>query len=418
MKHLGRAARWASVIATAVLLTAGNVASAKTTLKVWTIPWGDDGRAAFQSMISDYTAKHPDVDIKWETRGIDEHKTALRLAMQSGQGPDIYYMWGGLGLGGEFALAGASAPLDQAYAKNGWDDRFSTPALSDSKRYPGGRHGVPFVIHGEGLYYNKALFAKAGIAQPPKSYDELVADAEKLKAAHIPAIVFGGSVNWHLMRLMDEILEAKCGAAKHDDLTSMKASWATEPCATASFVELKRWADNYMLKPFMGLADDQAQGLFYAGRTAMALEGDWFVGMIKSHTDISNFGLFLFPTGTGRLYFFSEYFYVAAKSPNKDAAADFLNFITSPEEQQKYLGKFSSISVVKSVDYKADPVELDKQWRQIFADSKDTYANGDQAFPLDVTTEYWRIINSVASDTMQPADAAKGMQTFIANRKH
>jgi raffinose/stachyose/melibiose transport system substrate-binding protein len=118
------------------------------------------------------------------------------------------------------------------------------------------------------------------------------------------------------------------------------------------------------------------------------------------------------------LYFFSEYFYVASKSPNKEAAKDFLNFITSPEEQQKYLGKFSSISVVKNVDYKSDPVELNKQWRQIFADSKDTYANGDQAFPLDVTTEYWRIINQVASDAMQPADAAKGMQTFIANRKH
>jgi raffinose/stachyose/melibiose transport system substrate-binding protein len=418
MKHPGKAARWVGALAAAALLSAGSLAQAKTTLSVWTIPWSADGRTAFQGMISDYTAKHPDVDIKWETRGIDEHKTALRVAMSSGQGPDLYYMWGGFGLGGEFVQAGASAPLDQDYGKYKWDDRFSEAALSDSKRYPGGRQGVPFVMHGEGLYYNKALFAKAGITKPPASYDELVADAEKLKAAHIPAIVFGGSVNWHLMRLMDEILEAKCGAAKHDELTGMKANWATESCAQASFVELKRWSDNYMLKPFMGLADDQAQGLFYAGRTAMALEGDWFVDMIKTHTDISNFGLFLFPTGTHRLYFFSEYFYVSAKSPRKDAAVDFLNFITSPEEQQKYLGKFSSISVVKGIDYKNDPTELGKQWRQIFADTKDTFENGDQAFPLDVTTEYWRIINQVASDAMQPADAAKAMQTFIANRKH
>ena len=393
-------------------------AAAATNLKVWTIPWNPKAHAAFGAMIKDYEAKHPDVTVTDESRGIDEHKTAMRVAAGSGQGPDIYYMWGGLGLGGEFAMAGASAPLDQYYAKYKWDDRFSAASLSDSHRYPGGRHGVPFVIHGEGLYYNKALFAKAGITAPPKTYDELVADAEKLKAAHIPAITFGGTVNWHLMRLMDVILEAKCGAAKHDDLMAMKTDWATEPCAAASFGELKKWADNYTLKPFMGLADDQAQNLFYAGRTAMALEGDWFVSMIAQHGDLDKYGFFLVPTGTDRLYFFSEYFYVSSKSANKDAAADFLDFITSPEEQQKYLGEFSAISVTKGVDYGADKTDLGKTWRDIFANTSGTYANGDQAFPLDVTTEYWRIINKVATDDMEPAAAAQAMQTFIANRKH
>jgi raffinose/stachyose/melibiose transport system substrate-binding protein len=42
--------------------------------------------------------------------------------------------------------------------------------------------------------------------------------------------------------------------------------------------------------------------------------------------------------------------------------------------------------------------------------------NGDQAFPLDVTTEYFRVINEVASGNIKPEDAGKAMQTFIANR--
>jgi len=42
--------------------------------------------------------------------------------------------------------------------------------------------------------------------------------------------------------------------------------------------------------------------------------------------------------------------------------------------------------------------------------------NGDQAFPLDVTTEYFRVINDVASGNVQPADAAKQLQTFISGR--
>ena len=42
--------------------------------------------------------------------------------------------------------------------------------------------------------------------------------------------------------------------------------------------------------------------------------------------------------------------------------------------------------------------------------------NGDQAFPLDVTTEYFRVINDVASGNMDPAEAAEALQIFISNR--
>ncbi|WP_321790582.1 ABC transporter substrate-binding protein [Burkholderia pyrrocinia] len=401
----------------ATVAIAAHAASATTILKVWALPWSDSAHKAFEGMIADFERVHPDVDVRLETRGIDEHKTAVRVALSSGEGPDIYYMWGGPGLGGEFVNERASAPLDQAYDRFKWDDRFEPTALADSRRYAGGRHGVPFMMRGEGVYYNKTLFKQAGISDPPRTYDELLAAAQELKTKHIPSFVFGGNVNWHLMRLMDVLMEVKCGADKHDALMGMRLNWRTEPCAKASFDELKYWSDNFLLKPFMGIADDQAQGLFYAGRVAMALEGDWFVQNIKSHADMSNFGLFAFPTGTGRLYFFSEYLYVSSRSRHKEIAAEFLNFVTSQQEQQKYLGQFSSMSVVKGLDYRADPLQLNSAWRDVFRQATGIFTNGDQAFPLDVTTEYWRIMNLVASDDMQPDQAAVAMQRFIDNRR-
>ena len=406
------------VLTVIALLAALTGAGRAATIKVWTISWSDAAMAAFKGMAADFEKAHPGTGVTVEARGTDEHKTAMRVAINSGVGPDLYYMWGGLGLGGEFVQAGASAPLDEAYAKYDWDRRFVPAALIDTRRYKAQRHGVPFQIHGEGFYYNKALFAKAGIAQPPSTYDGLVDDARKLKAAGIPAIVFGGSVNWHLMRMMDVLLETECGAATHDALTELKASWATTPCATKSFEQLKLWTSQFTLQPFMGLADDQAQGLFYAGRAAMILEGDWFVGMIQAHTDLGGFGLFMPPTGTGRLYFFSEDFYVDSKSGQKPLDEAFLDFITSPAEQQKYLGKFSAVSVDKEIDYSKLTEPLDVQWRDIIMHATATYANGDQALPLDVTTEYWRVINQVAEGAMVPDAAAKDMQDFIGRRGH
>ncbi|QFY63243.1 extracellular solute-binding protein (plasmid) [Rhizobium grahamii] len=385
-------------------------------VKIWTLTFDNNSaNVAWDKIIKEFETANPGVTVTREGRSVDEHKAALRVAAQSSQGPDIYFMWAGLGLGGEFVKAGLSKPLDEAYTKYDWDKRLVGTAGSFSKIYPGGRNGVPYTFHGEGIYYNKELFAKAGITAPPTTYDELKADAAKLKQAGIPAMTFGGTVNWHLMRLMDVILEAKCGAEKHDQLMDMKLDWGTEPCATASFQELNDWSQNYILKPFMGIDNSQSFNLFLANRAAMMVEGDWLVSQLADSKKIDNFDLFPFPTGTDRLYGFAEYLYVSAKSPNSEEATKFLDYLLSDKVQQENLGAFGSISVNANVKY-SNVSALDQKWMDIFGKYTKIYMNGDQAFPLDVTTEYWRVINEVASGNIKPDDAGKTLQTFIANR--
>lgn len=385
-------------------------------VKIWTLTFDNNSaNVAWDKIIKEFEAANPGVTVTREGRSVDEHKAALRVAAQSSQGPDIYFMWAGLGLGGEFVKAGLSKPLDEAYTKYDWDKRLVGTAGSFSKIYPGGRNGVPYTFHGEGIYYNKELFAKAGITAPPTTYDELKADAAKLKQAGIPAMTFGGTVNWHLMRLMDVILEAKCGAEKHDQLMDMKLDWGTEACASASFQELNDWSQNYILKPFMGIDNSQSFNLFLANRAAMMVEGDWLVSQLADSKKIDNFDLFPFPTGTDRLYGFAEYLYVSAKSPNSEEATKFLDYLLSDKVQQENLGAFGSISVNANVKY-SNVSALDQKWMDIFGKYTKIYMNGDQAFPLDVTTEYWRVINEVASGNIKPDDAGKTLQTFIANR--
>ncbi|WP_307269246.1 ABC transporter substrate-binding protein [Labrys wisconsinensis] len=398
-------------------LVAGASAASAQKLTVWTLNFSSAAsNDALAKIAGDFEAANPGTKVEIVTRGVDDHKTALRVAAGSDRGPDIYFSWAGLGLGGEYVKAGLSLPLDKYYQQYKWDDELVPAAASFSKLYPGGRHGVPFTFKGEALYYNKSLFEKAGITATPASYDELVADAEKLKAAGIPAITFGGTVNWHVMRLMDVILEAKCGVEKHDALMSMTASWKEEPCATQSFAELDRWAKNYILSPFMGIDNNQSFNLFVAGRAAMMLEGDWLVQQLAEAGNLDGYGLFPFPTGTKRLYGFAEYHYISTKSKEPDLAAKFLDTFISTSVQQAVLGKFSTSSINRNVKYE-NLRPLDAQWNEIFKTYAQVYMNGDQAFPLDVTTEYFRVINEVATGNLAPADAAAQLQTFIGNRK-
>jgi raffinose/stachyose/melibiose transport system substrate-binding protein len=385
-------------------------------IRLWTLNFANESaNKAFQSIIKEFETANPGMTVKVEPRGVDEHKSALRVAAGSDQAPDIFFSWAGLGLGGEFIKSGLAAPMDKYYTQYKWDDVFLPAALSFSKQYVGGRFGVPYTFHGEAIYYNKALFAKAGITVEPKTYDELVVDADKLAAAHIPAFTFGGTVNWHVMRLMDEILETQCGPEKHDALMTMKTSWADEPCAAKSFEELHKWTSKYFLKPFMGIDQAQSFNLFVAGRAAMMLEGDWLVGQLKGVNKLADYAMFPFP-GTTRLYGFAEYNYISSKSKNPDVAAKFLDYLESTPVQQAHLGDFGAISVNKNV--KPTSTEpLDIAWAKVFGAFSDTFVNGDQAFPLTVTTEYFRVINQVASDNLDPSKAAGELQKFIANAK-
>jgi raffinose/stachyose/melibiose transport system substrate-binding protein len=139
------------------------------------------------------------------------------------------------------------------------------------------------------------------------------------------------------------------------------------------------------------------------------------VGQLRTAKRMGYFDVFPLPTGAHRLYGFAEYLYVSSKSAHPDDAAKFLDYLLSDKVQQDSLGAFGSISVNANVRY--DKVDsLDKKWIDIFAKYSKVFVNGDQAFPLDVTTEYFRVINNVASGDIKPEEGGKTLQTFVANK--
>ncbi|MET0716320.1 MAG: extracellular solute-binding protein [Mycetocola sp.] len=363
-------------------------------------------------IVADFEAENPDIDVVVEERSTDAHKDALRQTLGSNGAPDIYFSWTGPGLGGEFIEAGGSLNLEDYYEEYGWNDRFSDGLIESITQY-GGYDGVPYTQRAEGIFYNKDLFAEAGIDAAPTSYEELVDAAAKLKAAGITPIEFGGTVNWHVMRLLDSILETMCGADMYQALVTGEASWAEEPCVTETFTEFATWTSEYLNDGFIAINNDEASALFFAGQAAMALEGDWFnQGIRDGGMDEASVGVIPFPTGTGRIYGFNEANYITPTSENPDAAAKFLDYMSSEKAQEKFISTFGSQSVNVNVKSTSDS-ELDQAWPPIFEDATGVYMNNDQNFSLAETTEYWRIQNLVATGELEPADAGAEFQKFV-----
>jgi raffinose/stachyose/melibiose transport system substrate-binding protein len=378
---------------------------------VWMPTQEDSQAAAWDAIVAGFGEIEPNVTIVTETRQVDPHKDALRQAAGTSAGPDIYWYWEGSGLGGELVDVGLSKDLTEYYEQYGWEDRFTSAALAGVTQYEG-IHGVPWTQQGEALFYNKKLFAEAGITELPTTYEELVDAAEQLKAAGITPMEFGGTVNWHVMRLLDALVETKCGVETADTLNTGDGDWGAESCVTEAFTELKTWGDEYLNEGFMALSNDDSSQLFYSGDAAMTLEGTWFESnAYDGGMDPENVGIFTFPTETGRLYGFGEAFYINESSDNADAAAAFLDYVTSEEGQELAGNAWAALSVNKDVD-RSEASPLAPAWIEIFNEATGIYTNNDQNFSTSVTTEYWRIQNSVLLGDIDPAEAGAEFQAF------
>ncbi|WP_309103660.1 extracellular solute-binding protein [Microbacterium sp.] len=127
-----------------------------------------------------------DVTVEFEPQGVDDedYKTKIALDLQSGKGADIIGM-DGIWVG-EFAEAGYIEPLATVGgdAVDDWDGWAQIPdAVQNALSFDGERYGVPQGADGRVLYYNKELFAQAGLDEEwaPESWEDILDASRALK---------------------------------------------------------------------------------------------------------------------------------------------------------------------------------------------------------------------------------------------
>src|SRR3954466_285370 len=119
------------------------------------------------------------IKVKLEVVPWSDLLNRILTATTSGQGPDV------LNIGNTWSASlqatGALLPWDaKNFAKIGGRDRFVDSALGSTGVQGKDPAAVPLYSMAYALYYNKKLFADAGIAKPPATWDELIADGKKL----------------------------------------------------------------------------------------------------------------------------------------------------------------------------------------------------------------------------------------------
>ena len=256
----------------------------KVTINWWHISTAENHKALFQKFADDYMAAHPNVDIQITVLENEAFKTKLTTVMQSGEPPDIFQSWGG-GVMNDYANAGLLQDITPALDADGgaWRNTFATGALGVYS-YKGKNYGVPWDMGMIGFWYNKDLFAKAGITNPPTTWTEFLADVKALKAAGITPIALGEGDKWPGMHMWAYLVTRLGGKANFEGAYNRTGSFTDAPFIDAG----KKLQDLIALEPFqdgfLGATYGDEATAVGNGKAAMELMGQWAPAVEKDNS--------------------------------------------------------------------------------------------------------------------------------------
>lgn len=330
----------------------------KVTVTWWHISTKDPALSDWQKMADDYMAAHPNVNIEITVLENEAFKTKLTTVMQSGEVPDIFQSWGGGTLKEQIdagLLKDITADLD---ADGGaWRDTFAPGALAvfsaDGKNY-----GVPWDMGMVGWWYNKDLFAQAGITKTPTTWTEFLEDVQLLKDAGITPISLGEGDTWTGMHIWSYLATRIGGEAAFTAAADRSGSFA-DPAFVQAGVELKKLID---MKPFqdgfLGANHDEMQATFGNGKAAMELSGQWAPSVQRANAadgvGVANLGMFNFPAVEGGAGDVTDVIgggngFAIGKDAEPEAV-DFVKYLTSKENQTIIAASGTGIPVVKGAE--------------------------------------------------------------------
>jgi raffinose/stachyose/melibiose transport system substrate-binding protein len=274
-------------------------------------------------------AKQSGLTIDVEAMPQDSMRTVLQTQLRSGEGPDVFNWGSGPGYAGALAEAGLLYDLTDAYEKYDW------PVYDFAKErvtFDGKTYGVPGEMETLGLFYNKDLLTKLGVA-PPKNLADLKAAAKKIKAAGVVPLAVSDKEGWQGGHLLSMALSSDVGSEGAEALINGETSWDSPEVVRA----LQVWKDlqdaGALPKSPTSVGYDAANAQFYSGDAAMVPTGSWQINDYETNADFE-IGFIPFPGPDGPGIFtggLGSGPFISAGTEKTEAALELVDFLASPE---------------------------------------------------------------------------------------
>jgi multiple sugar transport system substrate-binding protein len=316
----------------------GDDPNADVTIKFWH-GWSAPSEVkAIQDNVDAFEAANPNIKVE-VTGNVTDDKINAALRAGGPNAPDVISSFTTDNVG-EFC-SGPFVDLHPFMDDDGIDPTATFPApLLDYTQYNGSQCTLPLLSDAYGLYYNKDMFAAAGIKQPPKTLSEFEDDAVKLtKSDGDSYSQLGFMPTYHGYETTTTHYAAMWNPTYFDD--AGKSTVGTDPAFKESFEWQKHMVDvlgGYdKLEKYRTTFGDEfsAKNPFQTGQVAMSLDGEWRAGFIEDANVDFNWGVAPFPVPDdqadtyGKGYLSGTIVGISSKSDKQNAAWEFVKYLTT-----------------------------------------------------------------------------------------
>ncbi len=339
----------------------------------------------------------------------ETYKTKQTIELSSSNPPDVFYSWEG-GRAKEIIDNGFAADLTGYYAKYGWDKTLN-PASVSLATFDGKKYFVPTEIGASVVWYRKDLYEKLGLTVP-KTWDELMANAAKAKAAGIAPFMLANQKKWPSQFMWSAIMVNKYGLDTYEGLIGNKIPW-TDKRAVDVTAMMKKMADDGWFEPSFNSIDvGPAMVPWTQGKVLHWYQGSFNLGRFRGDQPkccVVPMDFFpLPPIGKEKAVmsvFAEDTLMIHARSANKDAAAEFINWMVSPEAMSKKLEIDKPYPSNTSADL-SRLTDMEKRLAKVMADSGSfTFMHVDHATPPAISDKFLDGVQAALSGAMTPEEA-------------
>lgn len=311
-------------------------------------------KKAMEELIADFQKANPDVTVKWNNFDHEGYKSAIRNFLTA-DAPDVVAWYAGNRME-PFVKAGLFEDVTDVWTANGLDEQLKSSA--PSMTIDGKKWGMPYTYYQWGIYYRKDIFAEQGIT-PPKTWAELLAASEKLKAADITPFTIGTKALWPTGGWFDYLNLRVNGYEFHMELTSGKVPY-TDPRVKAVF---EKWGElvkaGYFIDNHAAIDWQDAVPQLVQGKAAMYLMGNFAVATFKDGgLKEEQIGFLQFPEITPGIPVAEEAptdtFHIPSGAKNKEDARKFLAYLASPAAQTKMNATLGQLPVNNTAEKPKD----------------------------------------------------------------
>ncbi|MFC8224855.1 ABC transporter substrate-binding protein [Streptomyces sp. NPDC057287] len=302
--------------------------------------------------------KETGIKVKLEVVPWADLLNRILAATSSGQGPDV------LNIGNTWSASlqatGALLPWDDKnFEAIGGRDRFIDSAVASAGKEGEPPAAVPLYSLSYALYYNKKMFADAGITTPPATWDQLVKDGKKLSKDGKWALGAEGS---NLSNNIHQtfVLGQQHSADFFDE--QGKADFTSDGAVAAVKQYIDFMAKDKIIAPGNAeYAQNQSLTDFAKGRTAMVLWQAAATTFAAQGMKPEDWGVAPVPVPAGapgqgkqtNSMVAGINMAVFKNTKNIDGAKKFVKFMTSDAEQKILCKTYGSIPPVKAAQ--SDP---------------------------------------------------------------